>query len=139
MTNAKARPKPRGLWAPALAGSVLLVACSTGSPLRGSGATGATGATGGAAEAGAGGESGGAVAGDAPGCVENALCIKGSHWDSSACKCVPTIAGCSGDADCHGPLPQFCQLCSDGNSGCAHHECIAGKCAVVTCSSALAL
>ncbi len=67
-------------------------------------------------------------------CVDNVLCIQGSHWDSVQCKCVPSAAGsCSSSSDCRGLLPQLCQVCADGSTACAHHECIAGKCEVVTC------
>jgi hypothetical protein len=45
-----------------------------------------------------------------PGCVDNVLCIAGSHWDSTACTCV---------AD--GPS------CADGETVCGDNCCTAGQ------------
>jgi hypothetical protein len=91
--------------------------------------------------------------GGSPGCVQTELCETTAHWDPIACSCVPNAvdagaagssgaaggsagAFCSGDVDCQGPLPQLCQLCSDGKSACAHHECVVGHCEIVICPSA---
>jgi hypothetical protein len=50
--------------------------------------------------------------------------------------CLPPPASqpeCVTANDCPGFLPQFCKVCSDGTSQCAHWTCDAGKCAVATC------
>jgi hypothetical protein len=70
-------PKLRSaLWV----GVLLLVGCFRGNP-SGSGTAGA----GGASDAG-------------KVCVENQLCIRGSHWDSTLCKCTPDQVAGSGAA-----------------------------------------
>ena len=66
-------------------------------------------------------------------CVDNVLCVRGSHWNATACKCQPDQAACLKDSDCAGPLPQLCQVCSNGQAACAHWSCVSGGCAVATC------
>jgi hypothetical protein len=68
------------------------------------------------------------------GCVDNVLCIQGDHWDSTLCKCVPDTTGCLTAADCHGALPDYCLVCSDGSAGCAHWSCVLGQCEIATCN-----
>ncbi len=46
---------------------------------------------------------------------------------------LAALAGCGGPectsaADCKGVLPGICQVCSDGQSVCAHFVCVAGTC-----------
>ncbi len=76
--------------------------------------------------------------GDAsPACIDNVLCIQGDHFDTTLCACVPdtspTAPACSIAADCTGALPALCQLCADGEAGCAHFTCVAGQCQVAYC------
>jgi hypothetical protein len=66
-------------------------------------------------------------------CVDNVLCVRGSHWSATECKCVPDQAACTKDGDCSGPLPQLCEVCSNGQAACAHWSCVSGSCAVATC------
>lgn len=68
------------------------------------------------------------------GCVDNVLCIQGDHWDAALCKCVPDTNGCVTAADCHGALPDYCLVCSDGSTGCAHWACDLGQCQIATCN-----
>ncbi|HEX3849413.1 MAG TPA: hypothetical protein VHW01_00520 [Polyangiaceae bacterium] len=137
MMLAKARQKrvrSAARWAPLFTATAFLVGCSTSTPSPGGGGS--------------------------SGCVETELCQTNAHWDPIACECLPdapdggsageggtsgaTATGgasggsfCSGDSDCQGPLPQICQVCSDGTTGCAHNECVAGKCEVSICPSSL--
>jgi hypothetical protein len=50
--------------------------------------------------------------------------------------CFPASDGasCNADKDCSGILPQFCKVCSDGSTSCAHWACQAHHCAVTTCN-----
>jgi Chaperone of endosialidase len=41
--------------------------------------------------------------------------------------------GCQQASDCRGVLPQICQMCADGSTGCAHWECRAGMCVTAYC------
>jgi hypothetical protein len=66
-------------------------------------------------------------------CVDNVLCIQGDHWDSTLCRCVPDGATCKKAADCKGPLPQYCLVCSDGTAACAHWACVNHQCEIATC------
>jgi hypothetical protein len=66
-------------------------------------------------------------------CVDNVLCVKGTHWSTTECKCVADQAACSKDSDCSGNLPQLCEVCSNGQTACAHWSCVAGGCAIATC------
>jgi hypothetical protein len=43
--------------------------------------------------------------------------------------------GCQTAADCHGALPQICQVCSNGSNGCAHFECTGGVCTIAYCAA----
>src|SRR5579871_1866472 len=43
------------------------------------------------------------------------------------------LKGCNKASDCHGPLPQLCEVCSGGTSACAHWECKAHKCVDTIC------
>jgi hypothetical protein len=81
---------------------------------------------------------------DAGTCVETVLCIMGDHFDNKLCKCVPNQDGptrpdgsgglvCASAMDCTGALPDLCQICSDGGTGCAHFTCVANKCQVAYC------
>jgi hypothetical protein len=69
-------------------------------------------------------------------CVDNILCIKGDHFDSTLCKCVPNTSttNCSKASDCTGGLPALCEICANGSAGCAHFTCVAGQCQVAYCS-----
>ncbi len=40
---------------------------------------------------------------------------------------------CTSAADCKGVLPGICQVCSDGQSACAHFVCAAGTCEMQIC------
>jgi hypothetical protein len=42
-------------------------------------------------------------------------------------------ASCHKASDCHGALPDICELCGDGTSECAHWACESGKCVDVIC------
>lgn len=68
-----------------------------------------------------------------PGCVQNVLCVQGAHFDRQLCQCVPDAPVCKSATDCQGPLPQFCEICADGATRCAHFTCSAGHCAVSAC------
>lgn len=35
---------------------------------------------------------------------------------------------CTSAADCKGVLPGICQVCTDGQTACAHFACVAGRC-----------
>jgi hypothetical protein len=49
--------------------------------------------------------------------------------------CLPGPSDeCSADTDCSGFLPQFCKVCSDGATACAHWECVSHKCEIRTCN-----
>jgi hypothetical protein len=58
-------------------------------------------------------------------------CPSGEMFDSTACKCV--APECETADDCTGALPQFCQVCADGNAVCAHWSCQSGQCSVAAC------
>lgn len=66
-------------------------------------------------------------------CVQNVVCVKGDHWDSQLCRCVPDAPACTTAADCTGALPQICQVCPNGTTACAHFECVGGQCQVAIC------
>ena len=70
-------------------------------------------------------------------CVDNVFCIAGTKWDSKACACVPVKSHpapeCRTASDCTGILPMICEICPNGKQECAHFECAAHKCEVVTC------
>jgi hypothetical protein len=78
---------------------------------------------------------------DAGVCVQNVLCIQGSAWDPTLCRCVPQNDGgpqCTTAADCHGILPQICMQCPQPAGGtataaCAHWVCRAGQCVTAIC------
>ena len=50
--------------------------------------------------------------------------------------CMPKAAGptCAKAADCTGALPQICQVCSGGNTACAHWSCVKKHCEVAVCN-----
>jgi hypothetical protein len=55
-------------------------------------------------------------------CVDNQLCIQGSHWDSSQCKCVSDQQACGGIANIQCPGGQRCvdnpnDSCDPNNGG----------------------
>lgn len=86
------------------------------------------------------GASGVGGASGAPACIENQLCVRGSHWDTVECKCVMDADNsCHDVSDCHGPLPQLCEVCSTtngtvtGGTACAHWACKQGQCAIAIC------
>jgi hypothetical protein len=58
-------------------------------------------------------------------------CPEGQVFDQTLCKCV--MSGCVTAADCRGPLPQLCRVCSDGSTACARWTCVSGQCEVATC------
>ncbi len=58
-------------------------------------------------------------------------CPSGRIFDPVQCGCV--MAGCTTAADCSGPLPQLCEVCDGGGSGCAHWACVAGQCDLAFC------
>ena len=99
-------------------GFTLVAACSSVGPSVNPGSTGGTSGTGGTGT-----------------CVENVLCIRGDHFDTTLCKCVPDQAGneCKTAADCKGALPALCERCASGSTACAHFECVAGACETVIC------
>lgn len=66
-------------------------------------------------------------------CIDNVLCVRGDHFDTTLCRCVPDTTSCSTAAECTGPLPALCRVCSDGTSGCAHFACVRGQCTVAYC------
>ena len=41
---------------------------------------------------------------------------------------------CTKAADCTGPLPDICEICSNGKSECAHHACESGVCVMEICN-----
>lgn len=41
---------------------------------------------------------------------------------------------CQADADCSGILPQFCRVCDDGSTSCAHWSCVTNACQIATCN-----
>jgi hypothetical protein len=60
--------------------------------------------------------------------------------DEDCCngKCQPDGEACAAPqcvtaTDCTGALPQLCEICGNGQSECAHFECVAGTCEVVVC------
>jgi len=86
---------------------------------------------------------------------------EGCHWDEIACKwlCATTAStgtatgpstgsstgtatsqivihggGGSATAACTGPLPDLCELCTDGSDGCAHWVVEDGKCEIQYCT-----
>jgi len=58
-------------------------------------------------------------------------CPAGQVFDRTACKCV--AAGCASVSDCSGPVPQLCEVCSNGTTACAHWACVTGQCQVAIC------
>ncbi len=40
---------------------------------------------------------------------------------------------CIKAAECHGFLPHFCEVCSNGESACAHWACVHHECVMQTC------
>jgi hypothetical protein len=46
----------------------------------------------------------------------------------------PAGPSCAHDSDCSGALPQFCKVCSDGTSQCAHWSCESNHCVIATCN-----
>ncbi len=50
------------------------------------------------------------------------------------CQNGQCVVGCQTAANCTGPLPQVCQVCTDGSDGCAHWACVAGKCEITYCT-----
>lgn len=46
---------------------------------------------------------------------------------------APTGPACKKASDCSGALPDFCRVCSDGSSSCAHFSCDSGHCTIATC------
>jgi len=68
------------------------------------------------------------VTGVCPVC-DPVVCPQGQTWDSALCKCV----GCVTAADCTGPLPALCEVCTNGQEACAHWACIAGVCEIAIC------
>jgi hypothetical protein len=50
--------------------------------------------------------------------------------------CLPAQApnSCHADADCTGALPQFCRVCSDGSTECAHWSCVSNACEITSCN-----
>lgn len=38
---------------------------------------------------------------------------------------------------CHGPLPQICEKCSNGHEACAHWACVRHRCVVQVCGRAV--
>lgn len=64
-------------------------------------------------------------------CPPTALCIP-------ARQCIPAPAdagvnACKTAADCHGALPDICEVCPNGGTACAHFVCMAGTCEVAIC------
>jgi hypothetical protein len=57
------------------------------------------------------------------------------HWFAMAPDGAPVQSGpsCQEDTDCSGFLPQFCRVCSDGSTSCAHWSCVANSCQIATC------
>jgi hypothetical protein len=50
--------------------------------------------------------------------------------------CLPAdqpVDSCNTASDCRGALPQYCTLCSNGLSACAHFTCQSHKCVIATC------
>jgi hypothetical protein len=45
----------------------------------------------------------------------------------------PPRGACQADADCHGALPEICEVCRDGRTACAHLVCRAGRCLTEMC------
>jgi hypothetical protein len=58
-------------------------------------------------------------------------CKNGETWEPMVCACAPQA--CTTSTDCTGSLPQLCEVCVDGASGCAHWECDAGACQTAYC------
>jgi hypothetical protein len=69
------------------------------------------------------------VSGRCPVC-DPSVCPTGEVFSRDLCQCV----GCVTAADCTGPLPQLCEVCPDGSTGCAHWSCVANACDVETCN-----
>jgi len=40
---------------------------------------------------------------------------------------------CIRASQCHGPLPQICERCSNGTTACAHHVCVHHRCGMQIC------
>ena len=49
--------------------------------------------------------------------------------------CLPVQAdnSCSSASDCSGGLPQFCRVCSDNTTECAHWSCVENTCQITSC------
>jgi hypothetical protein len=65
-------------------------------------------------------------------CGAHEVCCNGECQPDGE-TCVAPPPQCATSADCTGGLPQLCEICGDGQSQCAHFECIAGTCEVVIC------
>jgi hypothetical protein len=58
-------------------------------------------------------------------------CPSSQTWDSTLCECV--APSCTNASSCTGPLPQLCELCDGGGTGCAHWTCDVGVCRIAYC------
>lgn len=60
-----------------------------------------------------------------------------SHWSTLQHTDTPDQGsdnGCAMDSDCSGILPQFCRVCDDGTTSCAHWSCVTNACQIATCN-----
>jgi hypothetical protein len=47
---------------------------------------------------------------------------------------APSGPACAQDSDCSGILPDFCRVCSDNSTSCAHWSCEQNHCVIATCN-----
>ena len=68
----------------------------------------------------------------APPADDDKRCRPGERWERGRCERGPKPE-CLAASDCTGPLPQLCEVCSDGGDGCAHFACVDGDCEIAFC------
>ena len=73
----------------------------------------------------------------APGTCKNGTVGSHSCGSGLGVECcmpqAPTGPTCTSAGDCHGALPDICEVCSGGGSACAHFECVKKHCTTVIC------
>lgn len=69
------------------------------------------------------------------GCANNTACNNQGTGGSSGVGGATGTSSCAAASDCTGALPQLCEKCADGSSGCAHFVCNSGSCEIAYCDN----
>ena len=67
---------------------------------------------------------------DASPVCHRVVCPRGEIWDEASCSCVQA---CIDADDCHGALPDLCEVCPNGGDGCARWKCVKHRCEIRFC------